>query len=390
MNEAAEADLLIDSYGSDSTFVRLAELASPACRIEPQLLRHLRLACVPEADVSVEQELWHSELVNSRGSTITFKPRVTRALRQRLRERHVAGSPQAGNARAIMQSLHAELPPLLQLEDEMGWAEVFGDDHALGAGAQDLLQSLLAQREGVDNWLGRAWSSLPARLKSSKDGRDLAQIAAARGAPVEEAGPEGAGAGEAVAHLLPLVALPLRLHGNQLDINVPPPEATHTIQVPLTQPRVLAVHSQEGSRQFVFSPNESRSVEFSHSGLAVLRTLAGAEYEIEVGGAQAWFEIEMLPAGQGACLILSYSADGRPRRIVVDCGDRRFTDLALERLQGSGRIELLVFTHIDSDRIGGAQKFLEVINNKDIGDIWFNGSTTLQRLGRASDERSAR
>ena len=62
-----ESEILVDSYGAGSALVALAELASPACRIEPQLLRRLRLACLPEADVSIEQELWQSELINARG-----------------------------------------------------------------------------------------------------------------------------------------------------------------------------------------------------------------------------------------------------------------------------------------------------------------------------------
>ena len=71
-----EAEILIDSYGADSTLVALAQFASPACRVEPQLLRRLRLACVPDGDVSIEQELWHSELIDARGSTITFAQRA--------------------------------------------------------------------------------------------------------------------------------------------------------------------------------------------------------------------------------------------------------------------------------------------------------------------------
>jgi hypothetical protein len=381
MSDAAhmvEVDLLIDSYGRESALVRLAELASPACRIEPQLLRHLRLACVPDADVSVEQELWHSELVNSRGTTITFRSEVTHALRQRLRARNQAAPPQISNAHEIMKSLHAELSPLLILEDELGWAEVLGDDQAMRTGAQDLLKSLLAHREGVDHWLGRAWSSLPAKLKSSAAGRDLAQVAAAQGAPVEAGGQQEAGG--SVAHILPLVSLPLRLHGNRLEINVPPPEATHTIDVPRTQPRALAVTWKGGSRRLVFSPDEMRDITFPKSGIVVLRTLAGAEYQIEVGGAQSPLEIEMVAAGQGASLILSYGVDSSVRQVVVDCGDRRVAELTLERLLDAKKVELLVLTHIDNDRIGGAEKFLEQVGKKGIGDVWFNGLKMPRRL----------
>ena len=181
-----ESEILVDSYGADSALVALAELASPACRIEPQLLRRLRLACLPEADVSIEQELWQSELINARGKTITFRQGVARVLRGRLRARRQAQPHMVGQARAVMTAVHAQLSPLLILEDELAWAEVFQDDASIRDGAETLLGSLLARRDGLDYWLGRAWNVLPASLKQLPEGRQLAQAAAAKGARIDQ------------------------------------------------------------------------------------------------------------------------------------------------------------------------------------------------------------
>jgi hypothetical protein len=374
----AEASILVDSYGSASALVKLAQLAAPACRIEPQLLRQLRLECVPEADVSVEQELWHSELVDSRGAAITFRSAVARVLRDRLREWRVREADVIERARGVMSALHANLSPLLVLEDELAWAEIFNDNAAITGGAQDLLNALLARRDGLDNWLGRAWVGLPQLLKESPQGRELAQVAAAKGAPVNAE--KGKSAGAQVAHMLPLVTLPVKLHGLQLDVNVAPEHATHVLEVPRTQPRALAVTSAGTTQQVVFGVDELRQVHVS-PGVVVMRTLVGDEYELEAeaASASALLEIEMLPAGRGMSLIIRYGDTSQIRRIIVDCGSRPTGKLLADRLapreDAPGEpVELLVLTHGDDDRIGGA---LEVLKNQAlasrIGEVWFNG-----------------
>src|SRR5688572_18950249 len=215
-----DSEILVDSYGANSLVIRLAQLAAPACRIEPQLLRQLRLECIPDADVSIEQELWHSELVNERGKTITFREGVVRVLRERLKTVRAANPTVVDKARLVMTDLHRDLPPLLILEDQLAWAEVFDDGQSIASGAQTLLTSLLARREGLDYWLGRAWNVLPVDLKRRPEGHALSQVAAARGARVDDVA--SVAAVQTIAHVLPLVPLPLKLRGLQLDINVKP------------------------------------------------------------------------------------------------------------------------------------------------------------------------
>src|SRR5262249_34970166 len=62
-----------------------AELAVPlsiAVRIEPELIRAIRLAVLPYLDVAAESDLWFSDLVASRGpDSIVLKPEVLPGLR---------------------------------------------------------------------------------------------------------------------------------------------------------------------------------------------------------------------------------------------------------------------------------------------------------------------
>jgi hypothetical protein len=92
------------------------------------------------------------------------------------------------------------------------------------------------------------------------------------------------------------------------------------------------------------------------------------------------FTLEMLPAREGDCLLLSYEDTdaGRHRHVLIDAG-RAGTWPALEERLGripddERELELLVISHVDRDHIEGVLKMLA-----DDGcpvtfkDIWFNG-----------------
>jgi beta-lactamase superfamily II metal-dependent hydrolase len=90
--------------------------------------------------------------------------------------------------------------------------------------------------------------------------------------------------------------------------------------------------------------------------------------------------IEMLPAREGDCLLLTYDdlADGRPRRVLIDAGRAGTYPALKKRLKaipaGERELELFVITHIDRDHIEGA---LKVLRDEKLPvtfrDIWFNG-----------------
>jgi beta-lactamase superfamily II metal-dependent hydrolase len=88
--------------------------------------------------------------------------------------------------------------------------------------------------------------------------------------------------------------------------------------------------------------------------------------------------IEMLPAREGDCLLVTYHDGKKPRRILID-GGRKATYKALrarlEQLPAKERtFELFVITHVDRDHIEGA---LELLSDPErpvkFKDVWFNG-----------------
>ncbi|MBW8369025.1 MAG: hypothetical protein K0M70_14350 [Arenimonas sp.] len=94
----------------------------------------------------------------------------------------------------------------------------------------------------------------------------------------------------------------------------------------------------------------------------------------------------MLHADHGDCLWVEYGeADApSPKRILIDCGtERTYREHLKAKIEqtvaaeGGVRFELFVVTHVDSDHIGGALRFLDDCaapdSGVDIGEVWFNG-----------------
>ncbi|MFY0522938.1 ComEC/Rec2 family competence protein [Archangium gephyra] len=89
------------------------------------------------------------------------------------------------------------------------------------------------------------------------------------------------------------------------------------------------------------------------------------------------FQIEMLPADHGDCLIITYG-DARSRhRILIDGGTAStFNRLRayIEKLpRKERRFELLIVTHIDSDHLDGIVELMLSDLEVRFDDIWFNG-----------------
>lgn len=90
------------------------------------------------------------------------------------------------------------------------------------------------------------------------------------------------------------------------------------------------------------------------------------------------YRIEMLPAREGDCLIITYGEAGAPRRILID-GGRKATYASLrdyvEQLPPSQReFELLIVSHVDRDHIEGILAlFDDPASTLSFKDVWFNG-----------------
>jgi hypothetical protein len=86
--------------------------------------------------------------------------------------------------------------------------------------------------------------------------------------------------------------------------------------------------------------------------------------------------LEVLPAEEGDCLLLTCHAVGSDRYVLIDAGTPSTAKLLLARLNDFGirRIELVVVSHIDTDHIGGMVQLLRDPEfDCEIGDAWFNG-----------------
>ncbi|GLQ82770.1 hypothetical protein GCM10007881_62930 [Mesorhizobium huakuii] len=94
------------------------------------------------------------------------------------------------------------------------------------------------------------------------------------------------------------------------------------------------------------------------------------------------FRLELLPASEGDCLILSWGRGDIRYRILID-GGRSSTATAVKAYVakhqlGKGAFELFVITHIDRDHIEGA---VELLGDDDfrplIKQVWFNDRADL-------------
>ena len=89
------------------------------------------------------------------------------------------------------------------------------------------------------------------------------------------------------------------------------------------------------------------------------------------------FRLEMLPACEGDCLILSWGDPDRPYRLLIDGGRESTAEavLAYAREHGYAQnmFELFIVTHIDRDHIEGAVTLLKCARFRPlIREIWFN------------------
>lgn len=167
--------------------LHLASLASLATRIEPQLLRHLRLELAPDLAPGVEAELWFSPLVAQAAATgIVLHPEALAPLRSRLK----AAGRMLDRAWHVTRSVHEGGSPVLLAEEELAWLATRGlSDPADLARARELMQRLLATMidpgsHGLVNWAQRAVVHLPEPVFALEEARMLALAASYRGATI--------------------------------------------------------------------------------------------------------------------------------------------------------------------------------------------------------------
>lgn len=104
------------------------------------------------------------------------------------------------------------------------------------------------------------------------------------------------------------------------------------------------------------------------------------------------FCLEMLPAGDGDCLLLSWGDGERLSHMVVDGGRAAAYPFLRERLQrianAGETLELYVLTHIDADHIEGALAFLRDADRPLAPkQVWYNSRREMTSAGTRSMEQ---
>ncbi|MGW4727335.1 tetratricopeptide repeat protein [Streptomyces sp. NPDC004291] len=294
--------------------VRLLAVAlCTATRIEPELMRAMRVGVRPDLLVSAETALWFGPWsLRSSARYMALRKELLRPLRDLLRM-ELAHSPDGAlihEAGGVIMRVHEHLSPTLALEEQVTWAAVRADagfraeeadadiDRLLERALRSAVQNP-ARRERLQRWFVGAWQRFPDRVRETPAALELFGILGD-----DRTKPVTGGAGQRRgAHLdgVDDVIVAVRHDGSHLTIGDPkwPAEG---ILVPDTQPRVLEVADgiEAWDRALrVRVPRGGRTqLPVSHVPVFV-RTSRGAVYEV---GARAGAGSDLLayPARTGA------------------------------------------------------------------------------------------
>lgn len=159
----------------------LAEALSLATIIEPALARRMRVM-LGEYEPGIEADLYFSELVRDRSpGGYTLHPEVAAALRRRLSAR----PDRLVTAWNLIAARHAEMAPVLQIEERLQWHALNGDMVQVQEMLRDCVAALVDPgRPGFAAWAVDAVERLDPDIRALEEFRMLGIGAALRmGAP---------------------------------------------------------------------------------------------------------------------------------------------------------------------------------------------------------------
>lgn len=89
------------------------------------------------------------------------------------------------------------------------------------------------------------------------------------------------------------------------------------------------------------------------------------------------FRIEMLPAREGDCLVVTWGSGSPKKRVLIDAGRKAtagdLQDYLIGLPESERQFELFVVTHIDRDHIEGALELLGMrVPHFSVREVWFN------------------
>ncbi len=226
-------------------------LLSIAARIEPELMRAVRLRVAPGLDVGAEVDLWFGDLVEHRGfGYIVLNTHIIDELRAELGER----LRRAGEDDPIhrlwptFQQMRAGRSPAMIVQETATWQAVSGApdaDQQIDDSLQPALRALVEEdREGIARWFASAWDTLPERVQRSTTAWQLWTLSAVRRSGHQPAPSRPARLTLAdvavIADGLPKARLHLSWDGPRLMLSdTPLGTGGFAITVPDTDPRVV-------------------------------------------------------------------------------------------------------------------------------------------------------
>jgi tetratricopeptide (TPR) repeat protein len=273
--------------------LRLASGLSVATRIEPELMRSMRLAVFPEIDVGAESDLWFSDWVGMRNpGGIVFVPQVLPLLRAGLR-RMLSDAPNptrlADSVWEVISRAHQNLSPALFLEEHVTWLAVTGGGST--EVEEELRQALVALasegRTGIAGWLADAWRRFPPEVLATTTAWQLGTVAAryANFGPPPTA-PSSVEVADiaAVAHALGDVPLPLLRKRSAMLMGELSGPGVAAILVPDTDPVIVEVETGTSGRRTVRVPRgEVVRVDLADLDPVAVRNARGTQYVVAAG-----------------------------------------------------------------------------------------------------------
>jgi hypothetical protein len=326
-----DAERVLRNAGRRSPgLVTLALLLSPAVRIEPELIRAVRLELIPKLLAGAEGDLWFSALVSARGlDGIVLHADVANLLRERARAILVPlpgraipdswpGPAGLMRARDLIDQLHAGSPPVLKLEETVNWLAVSeaAPEPAIEAELQRAVEALRRGRTGIARWAARALPRMPTAARGTTAAWLLAQGAGRRlSSPGAASNPDLSRIDD-LAGLLPARNdVPLGVSRRFGELVTLGDVDRDGVSIPVldTDPRVLAVSAADAKdEQTVYVPKGAQVSVDIGPGAALLRTPRGEIYRIEPVPSDYY-----LSGLRRSCVVVQSSASGTFSRMGI-------------------------------------------------------------------------
>ncbi|MEU6918968.1 CHAT domain-containing protein [Streptomyces olindensis] len=263
--------------------IELATVLSIATRMEPELIRAVRLRLLPHLDVGAEADLWFCDWVGARTpEAIALIPECLPYLRAGLVDK-LETEPRLREVMGIVTEFHRGLSPALLLEEQITWDSLSGDTDGATRHLDRALHALVREnRSGLAGWFAEASRRLPSETLSTATAWSLAHAARPH-VPALDPGtaPELTLATvSSIASVLGEAPLGVLRDGEALLLGKVRGQDAAAVLVPDTSPRVVEVTAGDAVRTVRVDAAEVVRVPVG-TGPVTLRTGAGHVYVID-------------------------------------------------------------------------------------------------------------